>query len=330
MTKSLECTDMSISDSENIENKNVDSNIVDSFEPVDFLEKANGIVPTVFIRFDAIITRSGRQNPFCFVEGSDEEEYYTSRVKAIAIGTSPIAIPCCNKDNVIFTKIFIDNKNSFTDCKLLYFVDKDYDNYKNIFATKLDIYVTDGYSVENYYCSDSFICKFAALHAEESDPNIHAQLKQLFSLWKSDWITVTKPFCAWLKAAYDRPMRKDAKDKHKKSFPNEYGEISHKGIKQKTYTYTQLNSDYGLTNPVTQQEYDNSLTTITGIQDIRGKFVIQLVEMFIEHIRLEVGKKNSILKKSFKFPLNRKTILERLSDCADTPASLISYIKSRI
>lgn len=301
-----------------------------SFTPIDFLEQAANIVPTAYIYFDQTLTKYGRQNPVCFVEGNEDKEYYIPRIKKFATNKEAHEIICGNKDNVINIKLYIDKKQSYNDCKLLYFVDKDYDSSKNLKASQLDIFVTDYYSVENYYSSDDFICNFALEYANESDPNIHSQLVQLFGDWKRDLFKTTKQFCAWLKVARNRQMAKDAKDKHKKSFPSEYGVINHKGITKYAYSFDRLNNDYKLNPPVTASEYNDAMMSLTSINEIRGKFVIQFVEAFIEHIRINAGRKGSVLKKQFSFEYNRKTLSKRLSSCADTTQSLKKYIQSRL
>lgn len=300
-----------------------------AFDPNSLIEKAESTPTTPYMKFDNLLHNNGRRALYSFVEGKDECDFYIHRVAMSGTGDNSLAIPYGNKDNVINTKQYIDVMPIYDDCKLLYFVDRDYDSVKNIKARSLGIFVTDGYSVENYYCSDQFIRNFAVIIANESDAEIQESLVKLFTEWRENLVIATKPFCAWLRAAYNRPMSKNAKDKHKKSFPSKYAEISSSGIVPKQYDYQILNSDYGLERPVTDTEFEESMEAINGIEDIRGKFVIQCVESFIEHVRINIGRKDSILKKEFSFPLNRKTILARLSKCADTSESIVFYIKDK-
>lgn len=95
------------------------------------------------------IGKHGYATPYCFIEGYDAP-YYRKKVEAFS-ETIPVFISCGGKKGVVSGYNFISSKSAYSDSyKLLYFVDKDYDNNETLSD---DIFITDGYSVENYYGS---------------------------------------------------------------------------------------------------------------------------------------------------------------------------------
>ena len=85
------------------------------------------------------------------MEGYDAP-YYSTRVE-ITDSQSRRAefINCGGKKGVVDTCGYIAGKPAYKKFVTLYFVDKDYDDNS---ALSDKIFVTDGYSVENYYASD--------------------------------------------------------------------------------------------------------------------------------------------------------------------------------
>lgn len=277
------------------------------------------------------IGKYGLRHPYCFVEGYDMP-YYAPRVNTFS-DTRGIFINCGGKKGVIAAYEFIAAKPAYSTYKTLYFVDKDYDDNSSLSER---IFVTDGYSVENYYASDTAIrTAFSGICSinKDREQELNAVM-DLYQDWKAKFFDATHLFCGWYANTKNRPDRKIKKDKdrqvkntkYKATFPQKYATISSKGITKLNYSLEDLNSDYEINSPVTSLELDSALSSITSIDDIRGKYVIQLVQEFIEAIRLAATAKKTPISKDFSFEKNNNTILARLSFAADTSPRLRNYL----
>lgn len=281
------------------------------------------------------VGKYGKSHPYYFVEGYDMP-YYAPRVNTFS-NTSGIFISCGGKKGVIAAFEFISAKPAYSTYKTLYFVDRDYDDNSSLSER---IFVTDGYSVENYYASDTAIrTTFAGIC--RIDKEREAELDAVISLyqhWKSKFLDATSLFCGWYAKTKDRPDRQIKKDKdrqvkntkYKATFPQKYATISSKGITKLEYSLEDLNSDYEIANPVTHAEINDAVKSIASIEDIRGKYVIQMVQEFIESVRLNSATTKTPISKEFSFEKNNNTILARLSFAADTTPRLRNYLLTNL
>lgn len=87
-----------------------------------------------------------------FCEGNDDEKYYSSAIeKNSQYGRDNIkSYSCGGKDEVIKLEKQIVSIEAYSNEKVLFFVDRDFDDNTNI---STNIYVTNYYSIENYYAS---------------------------------------------------------------------------------------------------------------------------------------------------------------------------------
>lgn len=274
------------------------------------------------------IGKYGKAAPYCFVEGYDAP-YYRNKVEAFS-ETRPIFIRCGGKKGVVEGYRYISSKPAYSDnYRLLYFVDKDYDNNTSL---PCDIFVTDGYSVENYYGSNNAmrnVCEDICHIPKEKDNEI-LKILEIYDNWKTDFFTSTRPFCAWYFCIKNDSNRCPSKKNYKDSFPSCYASIDKNGIVGKNYSIDTLNLDYSLESPVTYREWNEALNKINTIDDIRGKYVMQLVQEFIEFLRIKWCANNPKVIKPFNFERNNKTILARLSFAADWSPRLRRYIQQRL
>ena len=300
-----------------------------SLSPSEMLAQTVDNESVAFKFFDEKVGKFGPSAVYCFVEGYDAP-YYSTRVE-ITDSQSRRAefINCGGKKGVVDTCGYIAGKPAYKKFVTLYFVDKDYDDNS---ALSDKIFVTDGYSVENYYASDrcvrSAIKGLAAIPVDREGEL--DKVMQWYNQWKSEFLDATKLFCAWYANTKNRPDRKLEKDNYKKSFPKEYASLSSAGIQVYPYSISQLNTDYGLINPVTQQEVDKILPYIVSLNDIRGKYVFQLVEEFLDAVRYNSQRNKKYLTKPFDFTKNRNALLTNLSGSADTSAKLKAYLHDNL
>lgn len=269
------------------------------------------------------------ETPYCFVEKYDQD-FYLAKIKPFTT-KSPIFIPCGNKKNVIATYNYLKTKRVyFNSYKLLFFVDRDYDDNTSL---SNDIFVTDRYSIENYYCSESVIISFLGSICKIVDETRQKEQEAVlaeFIKWKSDFMDATTPFCAWYMSAKGNHVITTKNPDYKNSFPQKLATINKNGINKHTYDYKSLNKHYSLHPPLKKEEYDSNILKIKGINDIRGKFVLQFIEEFIEHLRLTAKPTSKLIKRTFSFEKNRTTLMARLAFAADNPPGLSKYLASRL
>lgn len=296
--------------------------------PQGMIEEANENFNAAFTSFETSFSGDSPSSYFCFVEGYDRDYYY-SKVSAIA-GNDNIFIRCGCKRNVILMHARISEDTNYSAVKAMYFVDKDYDENSGLSD---DIFVTDYYSIENYYCShrviDNVLQTLAHMDPEKDRmrfDNIHAD----FDKWIEEFMTQVKPFCAWYMSAHKRHINKDKID-YKDHFPTRLATIEFRGITSVSdYTLATLNSFYAPVQEVTRQEYEANLSSITTTNEIRGKFVIQFMDSYILHLDKTAKKNGQWVVRPFGYQNHRPSAMGRLVGCTETPDRLRSYILSRL
>lgn len=96
--------------------------------------------------------RKEENSVYFFCEGNDDKKYYSSAIeKNSQYGRDNIkSYSCGGKDEVIKLEKQIVSIKAYSNEKVLFFVDRDFDDNTNI---STNIYVTNYYSIENYYTS---------------------------------------------------------------------------------------------------------------------------------------------------------------------------------
>lgn len=94
---------------------------------------------------------SGKYRAFLIVEGEEDEEFYSLVVEEILPTLHFQTIVCDGKGGVLGLRDFADT--TYPQCKsILYFIDRDHDDFVGLDHSREDTYVTDGYSVEWDVC----------------------------------------------------------------------------------------------------------------------------------------------------------------------------------
>ena len=221
-----------------------------SLSPAEMLAQTVDNESVAFKLFDEKIGKFGTEATYSFVEGYDAP-YYITRVAIMdPKSRQPEIINCGGKKGVIEIFEYLSGKPAYNKYITLYFVDKDYDNNSGL-SDK--IFITDGYSVENYYATDQCIrnaIKGLANIPADRDEELD-KVMEWYDKWKEDFVNATKHFCAWYANTKNHPDRKLNNDNYKKSMPAKYVSFSVKGIEHHPYTISELNTDYGLSTFIT-------------------------------------------------------------------------------
>lgn len=128
---------------------------------------------------------------YVFCEGNEDIAYYSHAIKQLYPQLKIVKIPVGGKDNVILLNSYFD-WTRFNQNQLLFFVDRDMSYWLGIDdAFPNNIYVTDGYSIENdvvkeehFMCFLEDLCGFALATEEE--------LSNIKSFYREKWISFTE------------------------------------------------------------------------------------------------------------------------------------------
>lgn len=289
------------------------------FTPAELLSHANKTITTPLLRFMNKVNAYKEHVIYCIVEGYDLP-YYNVRIEAIS-GQKCEFIEANGKKNVIRLYDIIKSRSEYANLKQLYFVDRDYDLNSNI---PDDIYITPGYSVENFYVSKNCYTKIleGLFHLDITNPK-YSKCENLFNVRLKNFVDAVSDFCAWYK--YIRMNGIQASIKLGESFPTNFAQIDIHGIHREVYSIIDLNNAYPDIPNVTQDQLNQELANI-NITTIRGKYVMQFIETLISFLVKDSKNGKIYTDSKIEFEVNRKTLLTRLSAYADTTSCLRDYV----
>ena len=293
------------------------------------LRESRGKAQAVFMEF---IT-SYKQNPsalYCFFEGEDSK-YYGVRIKNIIRPEKDFYFSCSGKDGVLGIHKMLSARKSYAKVKAAYFIDRDFD--ESISERGLnEIYETPCYSIENFYTSVK--CFSKVLRSEfklmESDENFE-RCVSLYIKLQEEFHNAVELLNTWIAC------------QRAKSSPLNISDISVSRFV--TIDLNQITTKYVIDDlyrmfpgaiVISQEELDARLTELrssTRQKSFRGKFEIEFLRKFLEKLIHEANKDNShyfTRKVKVVLSLSKSNIISELSQYADTPDCLYSYLKSFI
>lgn len=299
------------------------------FTPQSLLNKIPATVTVAFQRFEKFTSDKGTTSLYCFVEGQDLP-YYNVRVEALS-GKDCCFIDSGGKKNVIELCQMLKTKSEYDKYKKLFFVDRDYDNNE---ALNKSIFVTPCYSVENFYSTDDVVDKLFKLPPE--DPNYN-QCKTYISERFDCFSNAVLLFCAWYYCVKQKEQREniicnvdldDSVDKDCVQLT-----VSEDGLKiDSRYSLDQLNQKYGTS--ITDEELNIGIEYIKNdfAKNIRGKYIFQFLEKLLEFFNIDSSKKgkHTYLNKPLSIDINRKKMMNNLTNIAKTPIELRNYVNQNL
>ena len=290
------------------------------FTAEEMLDYAENMETTAFSKFVLKLSKYGSSCIYCFVEGYDLP-YYKIRVEAIS-GKKCSFVDSGGKKAVVKTFDLIKSKPEYNKYKILYFVDRDYDNNNNILQ---NIFVTPCYSIENLYGTEDAFKNLieGTYHIDEQNPKYQKNIL-LYHQEKDSFLNATKVFCAWYRCVKNKPNHDVELGE---SFPSKYATIGPNSITCHECNATILNNDYPQIDNISKDELDNSIAYINNdLANIRGKYVMQFMEYLIQLLNRDSNNSKVYTDTKVSFEQNRKTLITRLSAYADTPDILREYI----
>ncbi|PGM57291.1 hypothetical protein CN947_23380 [Bacillus cereus] len=266
--------------------------------------------------------------PFCIVEGEDEK-YYELRVKMRCDNIEPICIPCGGKSKVIDTYEWIIKKPEYSKGKIMYFIDRDFDELYNNSL----IYETPFYSIENFYTTDEAISKIFRNTFKFDEFGDHYKIAmELFKERQKEFHESTKLFNAWIMCQRDiSAKQKKSRVPLAKVSIEDYVSINLDSVTAK-YTLETIRAKFPEAHEVSEEELNNKIKELDGrvYQEIfRGKFEGQFLRKFLELLQTDVcSKEPRHFPTKIKVSLNMYDLVAQFSNYATTPNCLINYINN--
>jgi Protein of unknown function (DUF4435) len=294
---------------------------------VDNLRASRDKAVVVFTKF----TRLYKQYPsalYCFFEGEDSK-YYGIRIKNIVKPQKDIYFECKGKDGVLGTHRMLSSRKYYENARTAYFIDRDFD--KSISESDLKgIYETPCYSIENFYTSVQ--CFSEILRNEfklmESDESFESCVS-LYSNLQEDFHNAVELLNTWIACQRDKSSKLNISDLSVLHFARiDLDQITVR------YIIDDLYAMFPEAVNISQEELDarrSSLISSSRQKNFRGKFEIEFLLKVLEKLKSEANQGHYpyfTQKVKVVLSCSKKTIISDLSQYADTPDCLYSYLES--
>ncbi|MFQ4137432.1 DUF4435 domain-containing protein [Nodosilinea sp. PGN35] len=294
---------------------------------VDKLRNSRGKAVAVFVEF----TRLYKQYEtafYCFFEGEDSK-YYGIRIRNIVRPEKDIYLRCSGKEGVLGIYRMLSSRQHYVNAKTAYFVDKDFD--ESIYEKGMNsIYETPCYSVENFYTSAQ--CFSEILRSEfkltESDENFERCIS-LYTKLQGEFHNSVELINAWVACHREKSSQLNISDLSVSRFVRiDLNQVV------AMYTIDDLYSMFPNIPMISQQEIDEKkaeLSAKTRQKSFRGKFEIEFLLAVLQKLTNEANQGTYpyfTRKVKVVLSLARRTIISDLSQYADTPDCLYSYLES--
>lgn len=294
---------------------------------VNEMEKSIGKDVAVFHKF--LLDHKNRDNTlFSFVEGNDFC-YYNPRIRENTSYEKYINYRCEGKKNVIGVRDLINKiyhkKESNT---LLFFVDKDY-NFESIPA---DIYVTDYYSIENFYLNERTLVdileNFMELEIDSVNYNMAIKYyKKCYKIYSK--LAVKLNVFYYTIREYEKIHKCCRTNLNSVNFLYFVKNNSIADFSMINPSFNDLKKLYNVDFKINSIEFKKNIILFNekNHNNFRGKFELEFLKWFLSNLRIEIKNGNLNFQKqtvcNYDFNMD---IMRVLSEYAYTPDSLLKYI----
>ncbi len=287
--------------------------------------------PVKFIEFMRLYKHS-KDSFFCIVEGEDGK-YYDIRIRHYCRNNNYHFLVSGGKEEVIRLHSMITGKEEYKNAKTMYFVDKDFDDVLNISL----IYETPCYSIENLYTT---LDAFSRILKNEFGLNkLDADYEKCFDLFlerQNEFHECVKLLNAWIACQRDLSNKGICSRLNLNNINiNNFVDIE----LDKVVSKYDVNVIHKILPDAIKIESDVLEEKIKYIEKMdtqkyfRGKFEIEFMRIFLEKLKQDrccKTPKYFTKRKRIRLNLSRSNIISELSQYAETPACLCSYLQSCI
>ncbi len=265
---------------------------------------------------------------YCFFEGEDSK-YYGIRIKNITRAEKDIYLDCSGKDGVLGIYRMLSSRQHYVNARIAYFVDRDFD--ESIYNKGIiKIYETPCYSVENFYTSVEGFSEILKneFNLTESDENFERCIS-LYTKRPEEFHNAVELLNAWIACHRDKSSKLNISNLSVFNFV--YCDLNQAIAR---YTIDDLYERFPGIPVISQPELDakkSQLKANTQQKSFRGKFEIEFLFNFLQKLITEANEGNYpyfTRKVKVVLSLTKRNIISDLSQYADTPNCLYSYLES--
>lgn len=281
-----------------------------------------------YMQFDKI--RQKKTKAFiAFFEGYDAP-YYLPEITSIT-GLETEQVICGNKKNVIAVHESLLAKDVLKDAKTGFFIDKDFDDNSNL-PHRLDFFITKGYSIENYYCSqaafENVLKSYMHYNCAHRDYDV---IVSNYSVLQRQYHDACLEFNGWYCSL--KRNKTNVGWSLDETMPLDYVKLDWAQFKvDKNYTMTKIHKDYKA-NP--QPSLDDvkkwSLWIMQSpVYRMRGKYEFAFLLAYLTSLGKLVNNPASPFEDHpMKFSMGQRDALSALAQYADRDDDLVDYIRKR-
>lgn len=294
---------------------------------VNEMEKSIGKDVAVFHKF-LLDNKSNDNTLFSFVEGKDFC-YYNPRIRENTSYEKYINYRCEGKKNVIgvrnlINKLYHKKENN----TLLFFVDRDY----NFESVPSNIYVTDFYSIENFYLNEKtfkdILENFMELETDSINYNLAIKYyKKCYKIYSKLAVKLNSFY--YTIREYEKIHNCCRTNLNSIKFLYFIKDNSIDNLSMINPTFSELKKIYNVDYKIQEIEFKKNMTLFdeNNHNNFRGKFELEFLKWFLSTLRIEIKNGNLNFQKQIvcNYDFNMD-IMRVLSKYAYTPVSLLEYI----
>ena len=232
---------------------------------------------------------------FAFYEGKDAPYYYN---KLLVVNPELEISPIKCKGKSMVKKMYssLNNKGELEGIKTGFFIDRDFDRNDEEYIVN-DFYVTNRYSIENYYVSEDCFMKIMRNELGITEENTDFEIiLSRFRSFQHSYHQSTSLFNAWYFSIKNSDKRCEVSLDD--TLPDGYLEYDyeHWEVRQ-NYSLDELNMRFSQqSHEVTEQEIETYRSELDSdpVINYRGKFEMTCLVCFMRKIQEELNRKKSM------------------------------------
>lgn len=265
----------------------------------------------------------------CVFENNDAE-YYGNRIDMHIDNVERENLKCKGKDDVLALKIKVDKNLELKSAKILFFVDKDFDEI----TKDKNLYCTPCHSIENLYVSERSFKKILndQFHINRLDNDeLFSNLINCFRNFESEADNALKELTAWLMVAIEDSEEDNSIQLHLKNIQvNKFIKVDNYSV-QKIYDTDSISDIFKINHIVNKDRYSRYLEELDKSElslIIRGKYRLEYYRDFLQKLINDVRKSENFFEgHSIKCSLQlSKDLVSELSSFAETPKCLKIFL----
>lgn len=269
---------------------------------------------------------------YCVYEGEDAK-YYGIRVDTFSGADDRRKVPCKGKDDVLklFGRVASDERLMHSNT--IFFIDRDFDGLKGSQGGQM-LYMTPCYSIENLYIQDGVLRRILIEEFGVDDFGCEKELVRILDLYNKlfdELASALTTLNAWifLQRSKENPGSKINLNNKKL---NRFVSISLDKV-EKLYTKEDLVTLFPEAVEILDEELsakEEEFSRCDKSNVYRGKYFVEFLRIFLDLLKADrqcSSPRYFDQKQNVKLTLSRANILSELSQYADTPECLKTFLQ---